>query len=155
MTGAAGEKGAGDSAPGASRLAELFETASRARANAYAPYSRFPVGAAILAEDGEIYSGCNVENASFPVGTCAEAGAIAAMIAGGSRRLVDILVLGGSDAEGLAPCGACRQHIVEFATPGARVFCAAPTGIGRTIEVADLLPHGFGIRDLRPSGGTG
>lgn len=131
-------------------LARLFDAAGRARAHAYAPYSGFPVGAAILADDGEVYAGCNVENASYPVGTCAEAGAIAAMIAGGGRRLAAILILGGRDPAGLTPCGACRQRIVEFAAPGARVVCAAPEGIGRTLEAADLLPHSFSAGDLPP-----
>lgn len=135
---------------GDTALAGLFEAASRARANAYAPYSGFPVGAAILADDGQIYAGCNVENASYPVGTCAEAGAVAALISGGSRRLAAILILGGADPAGLAPCGACRQRIVEFAAPGARVFCAGPEGVGRTLEAADLLPHSFSAGDLRP-----
>ncbi|HMO27882.1 cytidine deaminase [Enterovirga sp.] len=131
-------------------LGDLLAAAAEARANAYAPYSQFPVGAAILDEDGRIFAGCNVENASYPVGTCAEAGAIAAMVAGGGRRLRAILILGGEAQAGLAPCGACRQRIVEFALPGALVHCAGPGGIGRTVEAADLLPHSFAARDLRP-----
>lgn len=131
-----------------SALEALFDAASLARANAYAPYSRFPVGAAILAEDGRIFAGCNVENASYPIGTCAEAGAIAAMVASGVTRIAAILILGGEGAAGLAPCGACRQRIVEFAAPGALVHCAGPDGPGRTIAVADLLPHAFLADDL-------
>jgi cytidine deaminase len=131
-----------------SGLGLLFDAAARVRAHAYAPYSRFPVGAAIRADDGRIFAGCNVENASYPVGTCAEAGAIAAMVAGGAARIAAILILGGEDESGLAPCGACRQRIVEFAAPGALVHCASPAGPGRTIPVADLLPHAFLADDL-------
>ena len=126
----------------------LFDAAARARANAYAPYSHFPVGAAIRADDGRIFAGCNVENASYPIGTCAEAGAIAAMISAGAKRIAAIVILGGEDEAGLAPCGACRQRIVEFAAPDALVHCASPAGLGRTIAVADLLPHAFRADDL-------
>jgi len=138
--------------PGSAEISaadRLLAAAEEARAHAYAPYSRFPVGAAVLSGDGRIFAGCNVENASYPVGTCAEAGAIAAMVAGGARRLAAILVLGGEDAAGLAPCGACRQRIAEFATPEAIVHCAGPAGIGRTIAAAELLPSTFGEKDLR------
>lgn len=134
---------------GVSRLDDLFAAASSARQRAYAPYSQFPVGAAVLADDGKIYAGCNVENAAYPVGTCAEAGAVAAMIAGGSLKIAAILVLGGQDEAGLAPCGACRQRIVEFALPNAIIYCAGPDGVGRSIPAGDLLPHSFAASDLR------
>lgn len=137
---------AGESVPG---LDALFAAAAKARANAYAPYSNFAVGAAVLSEDGRVFAGCNVENASYPVGTCAEAGAVAAMVAAGATRIAAILVLGGEDEAGLAPCGACRQRIVELAAPGAIVHCAGPRGIGRRIAAADLLPHSFAASDLR------
>ena len=139
------DRGEISSPPG---LDVLFDAAARARAHAYAPYSRFPVGAAIRADNGRIFAGCNVENASYPVGTCAEAGAIAAMVSAGPSRIAAILILGGEDERGLAPCGACRQRIVEFAAPGALVHCASPAGPGRTIAVADLLPHAFLADDL-------
>lgn len=131
------------------RIDRLFHAAAEARANAYAPYSNFPVGAAILSQDGRVFTGCNVENASYPVGTCAEAGAIAAMIAGGATRLAAVLVLGGDGPDGLAPCGACRQRIVEFAAEGTIVYCAGPEGVARSIGLAELLPGAFGARDLR------
>lgn len=134
---------------GDDRLDELFRAAWEARSHAYAPYSNFPVGAALLAGDGRIYDGCNVENASYPVGTCAEAGAIAAMVSGGSLKLAAILVLGGEADAGLAPCGACRQRIIEFALPHAIVYCAGPHGVGRSIPIGDLLPHSFAASDLR------
>ncbi len=100
-------------------LAELFAAAKAAQARAYTPYSRFNVGAAIRAPSGAIYSGCNVENAAYPQGACAEAGAIAAMALGGERRIVEIVVIG--DGEALCtPCGGCRQRIREFADPQTR-----------------------------------
>ena len=95
-------------------LGELFAAARAAQANAYAPYSRFQVGAALRTRNGAVYSGCNVENAAYPQGSCAEAGAIAAMALAGERRIAEILVVG--DGDGLCtPCGGCRQRIREFA----------------------------------------
>ncbi|MCA1998960.1 MAG: cytidine deaminase, partial [Hyphomicrobiales bacterium] len=101
----------------------LFEAAKAAQAQAYVPYSRFPVGAAIRADDGRVYAGVNVENAAYPLGTCAEAGAIAAMVLGGGRRIEAILVLGPGEAL-CTPCGGCRQRIREFAAPDCPVLIA-------------------------------
>ena len=93
---------------------ELFAAAKAAQANAYAPYSRFHVGAALRSASGAVFAGCNVENAAYPQGACAEAGAIAAMALAGDRRIAEILVIG--DGEALCtPCGGCRQRIREFA----------------------------------------
>ena len=100
-------------------LDRLFEAARQARGRAYAPYSGFRVGAAVLGADGAVFAGCNVENAAYPVGLCAEAGAIAAMVAAGERRLAEVLVLGDGGAL-TTPCGACRQRIREFATGATR-----------------------------------
>ena len=94
---------------------KLFNLASSAAANAYAPYSQFKVGAAILSSSGNFYSGCNVENISYPLGTCAEAGAIAAMINGGDNKIAEILIYADSKAL-ISPCGACRQRVAEFAS---------------------------------------
>jgi cytidine deaminase len=94
--------------------ADLFTAAEAVRARAHAPYSRFHVGAAILADDGKIYSGCNVENAAYPIGNCAEASAIAAMVAGGGKRVRRMYVTGPGAAP-VTPCGGCRQRIREFA----------------------------------------
>ena len=94
----------------------LFEAAEAVRARAYAPYSNFHVGAAILADDGQIYAGCNVENAAYPVGNCAEPSAIAAMLAGGGKRIKRIYVTGPGTMP-VTPCGGCRQRIREFADP--------------------------------------
>jgi cytidine deaminase len=121
----------------------LFEAARAAQARAYAPYSGFKVGAAVRGESGAVYAGCNVENASYPVGTCAEQAAIAAMVAAGERRLAAILVLG----EGrtlVTPCGACRQRIREFASPDAPIHVAGPDGLRSTFTLDDLLPCAFG-----------
>jgi cytidine deaminase len=125
----------------------LFEAAQKAQARAYAPYSGFKVGAAVQGESGAVYAGCNVENAAYPVGTCAEASAIAAMVAAGERRLADILVLGDGEAL-VTPCGACRQRIGEFATPGTRIHAAGPDGVRRTFTLDELLPFAFGPHNL-------
>ncbi|AMJ59155.1 cytidine deaminase [Bosea sp. PAMC 26642] len=126
----------------------LFAAAGRVQPLAYAPYSHFKVGAAILADDGAIYAGCNVENAAYPVGACAEAGAISAMIAGGSQRIVAILVMGEGEAL-VTPCGACRQRIREFANPDTPVAIAGPSGIRQRFSLAELLPASFGPDNLR------
>ncbi|WP_150288172.1 cytidine deaminase [Rhabdaerophilum calidifontis] len=129
----------------------LFEAAKAAQAQAYVPYSRFPVGAAIRADDGRVYAGVNVENAAYPLGTCAEAGAIAAMVLGGGRRIEAILVLGPGEAL-CTPCGGCRQRIREFAAPDCPVLIAGPTGIRARLTLAALLPHAFGPANLAPGG---
>lgn len=126
----------------------LFAAAKTAQTRAYAPYSRFDVGAAILADDGAVYSGCNVENAAYPVGACAEAGAISAMIAGGGRAVRAILVLGEGE-ELVTPCGACRQRIREFAAPETPVLIADPNGIRARFSLMELLPASFGPANLR------
>jgi cytidine deaminase len=128
-------------------LAELFAAATVAQANAYAPYSRFKVGAALRSERGAIHAGCNVENAAYPQGSCAEAGAIAAMALAGGRRIAEILVIG--DGEALCtPCGGCRQRIREFADASTRVHIAGPNGVRRTFTLGELLPESFGPEHL-------
>lgn len=122
----------------------LIEVARNACRNAYAPYSGFSVGAAVLDEIGRIHIGCNVENAAFPEGTCAEANAIAAMVVAGGRRIAAIAVVGGRDAPGpCTPCGGCRQKIAEFADDATRILLLDDTGAVATHSVADLLPHTF------------
>ncbi len=128
-------------------VAALCEAARAARARAYAPYSRFSVGAAVLDGEGRIHAACNVENAAYPVGTCAEAGAIAAMIAGGGRAIRAILVLGDGDAP-VTPCGACRQRIREFARPETPIHVADPNGLRLSLTLDALLPHAFGPENL-------
>jgi cytidine deaminase len=125
----------------------LLDAAKDAMAQAYAPYSRYRVGAAILAENGRIYRGCNVENAAYPVGNCAEASAIAAMILDGGRRIREIAVIG-SGAEFCTPCGGCRQRIREFATPETRIHACDAEGVRRTFTCDELLPASFGPEHL-------
>jgi cytidine deaminase len=122
---------------------DLLEAATAIRERAYVPYSHYPVGAALRAKSGRVYAGCNVENAAYPVGTCAEAGAIAAMVAGGDIQLVEITVV----AEGgalVTPCGACRQRIFEFGGPLAGVWSADLHGTMRRFTADELLPMAFG-----------
>src|ERR1700722_8317444 len=131
-----------------SALAELFAAAKAAQANAYAPYSRFKVGAALRTAGGAIFSGCNVENAAYPQGGCAETGAIAAMALAGERRIAEILVIGDGDAL-CTPCGGCRQRIREFAAPGTLIHIAGPDGVRLTLSLAELLPYSFGPENLK------
>ena len=122
---------------------ELFATAEAVRTKAHVPYSRFAVGAAILADDGKIYSGCNVENAAYPVGNCAEASAIAAMVAGGGKRIRRIYVTGPGAAP-VTPCGGCRQRIREFADLDVTVISHGVEGQPLHATLGELLPHSFG-----------
>ena len=128
----------------------LAAAARKARARAYAPYSKFKVGAAILADDGEIYAGCNVENAAYPNGVCAETSAISAMIAAGARRIREIAVIG-SGPKLVTPCGGCRQRIAEFAAPEVPVHICGDQGVRKTFTIAELLPESFDVRNLKGS----
>ena len=123
--------------------ADLFTAAEAVRARAYAPYSRFHVGVAILADDGKIYVGCNVENAAYPIGNCAEASAIAAMLAGGGKRITRIYVTGPGSAP-VTPCGGYRQRIREFADLDVTVISHGVEGVPLSQTVAQLLPYSFG-----------
>ena len=126
---------------------DLFDAAHAAQARAYAPYSHFLVGAALRGASGAIYSGCNVENAAYPQGACAETGAILAMVNAGERRIAEILVIG--DGEDLCtPCGGCRQRIREFAAPDTPVHIAGPSGVRATFTLEQLLPSSFGPENL-------
>jgi cytidine deaminase len=120
----------------------LLQAATRTRENAYAPYSRFKVGAALRTASGKIFTGCNVENVAYPEGTCAEAGAIAAMIAAGETRIAEILVIADSPLP-VPPCGGCRQKIAEFADPDVSVTLCTTSGQSNVVTVADLLPGSF------------
>lgn len=120
----------------------LKEAATEVRLRAYAPYSRFKVGAAIRATSGSIYMGCNVENVAYPEGTCAEAGAIAAMVAAGDQRIAEIHVIADSPAP-VPPCGGCRQKIAEFADLDVKVTMHTTDGLSKTMTVAELLPGLF------------
>ena len=120
----------------------LIRAAIAARDNAYAPYSKFKVGAAVRGASGQIYAGCNVENVAYPEGTCAEAGAIAAMIAAGDSRIAEVLVIADS-ADPVPPCGGCRQKIAEFAGQDVKVTLCTIEGKKKVMTVADLLPGVF------------
>lgn len=120
----------------------LLSAATDVRENAYAPYSRFKVGAAIRAASGAIYAGCNVENVAYPEGTCAEAGAIAAMVAAGETVIAEVLVIADCPSP-VPPCGGCRQKIAEFAAADVRVTLCTTDGATRVMTVADLLPGVF------------
>ena len=121
----------------------LVTAARAAQARAYAPYSNFRVGAALEGEDGAVYAGCNVENVSYPHGTCAETGAIAAMVAAGEHTIVEVLTI--ANGEQLTTCcGGCRPRIAEFAGPDTPVHAAGPEGVRRTFTLGELLPAAFG-----------
>lgn len=120
----------------------LKEAATAVRQNAHAPYSNFKVGAAIRGASGAIYVGCNVENVAFPEGTCAEAGAIAAMVAAGETKLTEAYVIAGSPMP-VTPCGGCRQKLAEFASGGVKVTMATTGGVEQVTTVAELLPGVF------------
>jgi cytidine deaminase len=122
---------------------DLLAAALKVRENAHAPYSRFKVGAALVSAEGHLHIGCNVENVAFPQGTCAEAGAIAAMVAAGDRRIARILVVADAPAP-VPPCGGCRQKIAEFAAPDTPVTMCTTAGQSSTVTLADLLPGAFG-----------
>ncbi|XCC95578.1 cytidine deaminase [Salipiger sp. H15] len=126
------------------RCAMSLEKAARAvRENAYVPYSKFKVGAALRAPSGAIYSGCNVENVAYPEGTCAEAGAIAAMVAAGETEFLEAYVV--ADCEHpLPPCGGCRQKLAEFGKTHAKVTLATTDGATLETTVGELLPGAFG-----------
>lgn len=122
--------------------------AARAAMNkAHAPYSKFHVGAAVLDENGQIHAGCNVENAAYPQGVCAEAGALSAMVLAGGSHARAVLVMGPGDAL-VTPCGGCRQKIREFAAPDTPVLIAGDRGVRASFTLEQLLPHSFGPEHL-------
>jgi cytidine deaminase len=126
---------------------QLAGVAEAVRANAHVPYSQFAVGAAILADDGKIYAGCNVENAAYPLGNCAEASAIAMMVAAGGKRIMRIYITGPGH-EPVTPCGGCRQRIREFAGDDLTIICQGADGAPLETTLGDLLPHSFGPEHL-------
>jgi len=129
---------------------DLLEAALAARANAHAPYSGFKVGAALRCADGSVFAGCNVENVALPQGTCAEAGAIAAMVAAGRKAIVEVLVVADGPMT-IAPCGGCRQKLAEFDPAAAPVILAGPEGARARTQVGALLPGAFGPLHLGPA----
>jgi cytidine deaminase len=130
-----------------SELDALFDAARAAMAHAYVPYSRFPVGAAVLTGSGRVFAGCNVENAAYPQTMCAEAGAIAAMVLAGESRILALCVVGPGDAL-VTPCGGCRQRIREFAMDDTPIHVGGPDGLRRGFTLGELLPASFGPKNL-------
>ena len=126
---------------------QLIDAAKKVRPNAHAPYSGYLVGAALIDDTGTLHTGCNVENAAFPEGTCAEANAIGSMVAAGGKRIVAIAAVGGADEiEACTPCGGCRQSILEFADENTRIILI---GDGKQIDsysIDELLPAGFRLK---------
>ncbi len=122
----------------------MLALARAALANAHAPYSRFRVGACVRAASGRLYAGCNVENASYPVGQCAEASAIGAMVTAGDRTIAEV-VLVTERAEPCSPCGRCRQQLSELAGPDTQIHLCGPEGLRQTVTLGHLLPLGFGL----------
>ena len=125
----------------------IIAAAIGARSAAYAPYSGFHVGAAVRGGSGAIYRGCNVENAAYPEGICAEASAIVAMVMAGERRITEIAVAGGGE-QLCTPCGGCRQKIREFAADTVPILVCGPEGLRQRFTLADLLPASFGPHNL-------
>ncbi|HVK31481.1 MAG TPA: cytidine deaminase [Burkholderiaceae bacterium] len=131
------------------RVNEMLAAATAARAQAHAPYSQFPVGAALLDDAGRIHAGCNVENAAYPQSQCAEAGAIGNMVLAGGRHLRAVLVLAGG-THPVTPCGGCRQRLREFGAPDTPVFVAHPEhGLQQRFTLGELLPASFGPGHLK------
>lgn len=121
---------------------ELERAARAVRENAHVPYSRFKVGAAIRTASGRVFPGCNVENLAYPQGTCAEAGAIAAMCAAGEREIAEVLVI--ADApDPVPPCGGCRQKLAEFGGPEVPVTLCTTDGQRLVTSIGALLPGAF------------
>ena len=123
---------------------ELFAAARRAMRQAYVPYSHFPVGAAIRTDSGEIFAGCNVENASFPEGWCAETSALAHMVLAGGRGIAEVAVVA-EKMPRITPCGGCRQRLKEFGSAATRVHLCDAAGIVETVTLGDLLPKAFAL----------
>jgi cytidine deaminase len=120
----------------------LLQSARAVRKNAYAPYSGFKVGAALRARSGAVYTGVNVENAAYPEGTCAEAGAIVAMVTAGDTAIAEVCVIADCP-DPVSPCGGCRQKLAEFSDGDVVVTLATTAGAQQVTSVAELLPGGF------------
>lgn len=123
---------------------ELIEAALAAHGRAHAPYSRFQVGAAVRDTEGRIHAGCNVENAAYPEGICAETAALAAMVLAGGREAVEVVVAG-AGAEPVTPCGGCRQRLREFGRGSLPIHSVDADGrLRASFTLAELLPYAFG-----------
>ncbi|MEP7069146.1 MAG: cytidine deaminase [Usitatibacter sp.] len=129
------------------QIERLLAAARAAQPRAHAPYSHFRVGAAVLDEQDRVHAGCNVENAAYPLGSCAEAVAIGALVTNGGVRVVALLIVG--DGENLVtPCGGCRQRLRELAAPDTPVIVADRERVRAQFTLEQLLPHSFGAGNL-------
>ena len=129
-------------------MRDLAEAAKAARTKAHAPYSKFYVGAAMRDEHGRVFAGCNIENAAYPQGWCAEPSAISALIMAGGKRITEVAVMGNGDVL-CTPCGGCRQKIREFADDSVKIHCCTEDGaLIRTFTLGELLPYSFGPENL-------
>ena len=128
---------------------DMLQAARAVQERAYAPYSKFRVGAVLRGAGGALHAGCNVENVAYPQSQCAEATAIGVMVAMGETRIAEILVLG-SGPELISPCGGCRQRLAEFSAPDTPVYLCGPEGLIETTTVGELLPLAFTQRSLAP-----
>lgn len=129
-------------------IQKLIDAAKAVRANAHAPYSGYRVGAALIDDTGTLHTGCNVENAAYPEGSCAEANAIGSMVAAGGKRIVAIAAIGGAEEiEACTPCGGCRQNISEFADKNTRVILIGEGNRIDSYTIDELLPAAFKFRD--------
>ena len=126
-----------------SSIDDMLALARVMRDRAYAPYSKFPVGAVMKGANGKLYGGCNVENAAYPLGNCAEGTAIFAMVADGEHKIVEALIIGPEGAL-ITPCGSCRQRMREFASDDLPIHLAGLSGVNRTVTLGELLPLSFG-----------
>lgn len=127
---------------------DLFEAAKAAMDKAYAPYSKFPVGAAIRTEDGRVFTGANIEVASFPEGWCAETTALGHYVMAGGGRITEIAVVAEKMAR-VTPCGGCRQRLAEFARPETKLHLCDDKGVVETVTMGEMLPYGFQGETLR------
>ena len=120
----------------------LIESALKAKENSYSPYSKFRVGAAVLTKDGKIYTGCNIENAAYTTGICAEKTAFAKAVSDGNKEFL-ALALASDSNDYASPCGECRQFISEFVEPDFKIILAKSTNDYKTYDFAELLPLSF------------
>ncbi len=127
---------------------DLIEAAVAARTKAYAPYSNFSVGAAVRGASGAVYAGCNVENAAYPEGCCAETSALSAMVMAGETRVTEVAVAAAGEKP-VTPCGGCRQRLREFAADDTQIHICGPEGLHRTVTLGELLPLSFGPDNLQ------
>ena len=130
-------------------MQDLIKAATAARARAHAPYSKFYVGAAMRDEHGQVHAGCNIENAAYPQGWCAECSAIAHLVMSGATRVTEVAVLGNGDVL-CTPCGGCRQKIREFAAGDMKIHCCTEMGVLlKSFTLDELLPASFGPENLK------